>query len=99
MANDVLITDELVEKVARAICTAQDLDWDAQADSQTSGAGADNEQEHYFHIARAALAIVVPEIVERCAEVADTHADVFGSPDCQGCDEFIASAIRALGGC
>lgn len=40
-----------------------------------------------------ALAIMAER--ERCARVAEDHHDDDGSgPDCQGCGEFIAAAIR-----
>ena len=44
-----------IEEVARAICGAQGLDWDAQADGMTSGGGGDNEQEGYIAMAVAAI--------------------------------------------
>ena len=48
-------TPEMVEIVARAICASQGLDWDAQANAMTSGAGDDDEQEGYREMARAAI--------------------------------------------
>lgn len=46
---------EMIERVARAICESQDLDWDAQLSPMTSGSGADDEQEAYRVMARAAI--------------------------------------------
>lgn len=45
----------MVEKVARAICSVDGLDWDAQADAMTSGSGSSEEQQGYFDRARAAI--------------------------------------------
>ena len=59
MTNDVLITDELVERVARVICT------NAESAMVTNGGG----WRSYIDATRAALAVVVPEIVERCEAV------------------------------
>lgn len=47
--------DTTLERVARAICAAQGLDWDAQADAMTSANGSDNEQNGYRDMARAAV--------------------------------------------
>ena len=44
----------MVEKVARALCAHDDLDWDAQANPFTSGSGDDN-QVAYLSAARAAI--------------------------------------------
>lgn len=44
----------LVERMARAICEAEGLDWEAQSNPQTSGSGND-DTEHYFEVAIAAL--------------------------------------------
>lgn len=46
---------EMVERVARALCAHDELDWDAQADPMTSGSGDDN-QAAYLSAARAAIA-------------------------------------------
>lgn len=45
---------EMIERVARALCAADDLNWEEQADPQTSGSG-DNNQAAYLHAARAAI--------------------------------------------
>jgi hypothetical protein len=45
-----------VERVARAICEAQGLSWEAQACGLTSGGGGDEEQDGYREQARAAIA-------------------------------------------
>lgn len=44
-----------IEEVARAICKAQGLDWDAQADGMTSGGGDGDEQQGYIEMAVAAI--------------------------------------------
>lgn len=46
---------EMIERVARALCAADELDWDAQANGQTSGSGSDDEQQGYLDKARAAI--------------------------------------------
>lgn len=46
---------DMIERVARAICESQGLDWDAQASAMTSGSGSDDEQEGYRISARAAI--------------------------------------------
>lgn len=50
--------DEMVERMARAICEACGLDWDAQADFMTSAGGGDDERCVYLHEAEAALTAI-----------------------------------------
>ena len=49
-----VLDERSVEGVARALCAADGLDWDAQSDPFQSGTGTD-DQEHYRHAARAVL--------------------------------------------
>lgn len=44
----------MVERVARAICAAEELDWNEQSDPQRSGSGND-DTEAFRHMARAAI--------------------------------------------
>lgn len=46
---------DMIEKVARALCAKDGLDWDAQADGMTSGGGGDDEQDGYREKATAAI--------------------------------------------
>jgi hypothetical protein len=52
-------SDAAVERMARAMCEAQGLDWDAQADAMRSGGGSDQEQDGYRAMARAAVAALL----------------------------------------
>jgi len=58
--------DELVEKVARAIC---DAEWDKG--HYDSDAMSKSERGAYEALARAALAVARPVIREECARVAE----------------------------
>lgn len=49
-----MVIDELVERVAKAICEAEGLRWEDQSNPLNSGSGAD-DTEHYLHVARAAI--------------------------------------------
>ena len=44
-----------IERLARALCAADGLDWEAQANYATSAGGDDNEQERYYGYVRALL--------------------------------------------
>lgn len=47
-------SESIVERVAKALCAADGMDWDAQSDPMTSGNGDDNTIA-YLHSARAAI--------------------------------------------
>lgn len=46
---------EMVERVAKAMCSAQGLRWEDQGDPLRSGAG-DDDTEYYYTAARSAIA-------------------------------------------
>lgn len=57
-------SDELIERVARAICECQGLNWAAQANFMTSGGGGENEQLGYLEMAQAALRAISPGLLD-----------------------------------
>lgn len=46
---------EMIERVARAICQSQGLEWDKQSDPMTSASGSDGEQDGFREMASAAI--------------------------------------------
>lgn len=101
-----MIDEELIEKIARAICEDEGFSWENQRNYSTSASGGDDETEHYFSAARAAIkAIDLPSIksadraqaLEEAAKVAEDYplrdyGQWKGNPG----REEIAAAIRAL---
>jgi hypothetical protein len=94
MTNDVLITDELVEKVARAICAAAQS---PNGDCYYCGPPGELRECHlgpaHHPAARAAIRLVL----ERAAEVAERPEDYGWKPTGRVLKSvFIAHTIRAL---
>jgi len=85
------VPDELVEKVARAICAADDQSPDATWCLDGTGAHIPFWKKYELH-ADAALSIAIADTIERCAKVAYEYRP--GDPLAQA----IAATIRAMGG-
>jgi hypothetical protein len=75
---------EMVERVARALCAHDELDWEAQADPMTSGSGDDN-QAAYLSAARAAIAAMreptEAQLNGACEVGPDTNGGCFSYDD------------------
>ena len=95
---------EMVERVARALCAHDELDWAAQADYRTSGSGSPDDQAHYLSSARAAIkAMLEPDQPLYALQSAQAWLERWGSHvgSCRGdkgCTCGLAS-IRAETSC
>lgn len=72
----------MIERVARALCEAEGMEWGAQASAMTSGSGGDNEQEYYLTQARAAIE-AMREPTEAMQDAGESHCNDYGTPS--GC--------------
>ena len=82
------MTADLREKVARALCEADGLDWHEQADFMRSASGGDDQQA-YLHAASVAIPLVL-------AEAAALARNQFKTGDLHAAGCTIATAIDNL---
>lgn len=86
-----LITDDLVEMVARALCATAGGNPDAPL-----CAGGNALWLRYRGDARAALAVAVPRVAEACARIPDAMAAGSGAVRTREALEYVAMRIRSL---
>lgn len=87
------MTNPTLTQIARGICKARGLDWDAQANPMTSAGGGDDEQQGFIDDARAAVQALIANISEEMIE-AGLSATAMGEASLYDCD--IAAIFTAM---
>jgi len=88
---DALLTDDLIEKGARALCQ-EDTGW--AGDEDMTARQWELNSNIYEDQARAVLQAILPDVIEACAKVADDSYDSKNLADRS--PRHIAHAIRSL---
>jgi len=72
------MTNPTLTQIARGICKARGLDWDAQVNPMTSAGGGDDEQQGFIDDARAAVQALISNISEEMVEAGLCEVDKIG---------------------